>query len=69
MTHGTSAHCGIWHEATALWRDWSWEEMLGWGVLGWNCPGVGAEGGPNRGKTGLKEASRTATLYISRGSP
>lgn len=69
VTHRTSARCGIRHDATALRRDRGWEEMLGWGTSGWNCPDVGAEGGPNGGKTGLKEASRTATLYILRGGP
>lgn len=62
------AHCGTWHDATTLWRDQDWEENLGWWVLGWKCSDFGAQGGPNGGKTGMREASRTATLYISKGA-
>lgn len=46
--------------------DWGWEETQCWGASGWKCFGVGAERGPNGGKSGLREATRTATLYISR---
>ena len=68
VTHGTSARCGTWHDATTLWRDRGWEETLGWVVSGWKCSSIGAEGVPNGGKTGMREASRTGTLYTSRGT-
>ena len=64
VTCGTTARCGTWHDATTLRRDWGWEEALGWDVSGCKFPGVGADGGPNGGKTDLREVSRTATLYI-----
>lgn len=67
VTHGASAFCGTWHDPTILRRDRCWEEVLGWGTSGWKCSGVGAEGGPNRCKTGLSGVSRTAALYILRG--